>query len=346
MTENIYDFSQPILEGAKAFMNGLKPEGYCNITQAEMDIISEAVGTEYGSEVLQAFNAISTFAELAGIEVADETELIAAKFTAQEICETLYGPMIFSKDGDLVIRFGGNMAKVEQEGESFRCGDLRCKQFKSLSVPGESGGSYEKFFLSFQSADKKSIFKCQVLTPKGSDFSSDDIELAIESGRKLAEFARPFTSGGGFVKLRDLDIGSYKLKGVRYDENLKFIKWELILEDGRGVTPNSEIAKTIVALSQSMSVEEISKLYAGGMLMITDKQEKAGKTYTKALISAGKSFAKVNGNGKANGKGAPKPLELKPANAVTPTKAAVPVTANGAPETIEASELGDSEVFF
>jgi len=205
-------------------------------------------------------------------------ELITLKFE-NEVIENVYAPALFSaKDKESVdvpvLKIGNNLAVIRQDGAEFTIGGDSSLGTCSLRYAIVSAGDSSYTAVRFHIKAKDWIYTIPcVLGEDFKDFTQDDIEEHLASGKPFAAILRPITSGSTFVKLRDLDLGEYGIKAILEPENAKYSRFLIQLDDGSKVSPNSALSRQLEASARLFEdLDVFSTFYSNQVLKIINKE--------------------------------------------------------------------------
>lgn len=151
---------------------------------------------------------VQAFEKAIGVTSDDAVVVVASEGYAQRIA----GPKIYTKDGDLVIKYGKELAPITYDGESFQVGGNDC----SIVLSGENPqlmipiGKGLKALVPFRTVYSEEKVLGSV------------IQSAIESGdfNYIAEQG----SGGGlnFSTLKDIPVGRYAVTNTEVSTGGRF----------------------------------------------------------------------------------------------------------------------------
>jgi hypothetical protein len=293
MTETII-FDASAFDSLLAFATGLTP-GYHEFGEeffAQLISNAEALGfpADALTSVAKSANALSEFVTDANPDGSpDFNSLLSIKVGSAGNIERIYVPAIF-RDGDaIVLKAGKNTIGCGQKGDKLVVGGLTGK-IKLKGAKSEDGREYTTITVRLRDAsdeDTDRVYVVRALNDPDNDYPEDIVETALEKGESLAQFLCQIGSGAGrFVKLRDMELGDYELAGIIEPEGLKYGRFELMLADGRSVSPNKPLHSQIEGFYNALGgdLNALSDFYAGQLLRILKKTTKGNRVFVDAML--------------------------------------------------------------
>jgi hypothetical protein len=276
-------FDEKAFSGVLAFIP-FESDGFHVIGQsafAEAIDIAANSGA-FQEEELNAFAAVANnlidFSQLAlpGLNVDDLEKVLSVK--VEEGVAKAYAPCLMKdKEGNLILQVGNNRGEVTQKGKKLLIGSLE-GSVQTSTVDAEGGKKWVKIAISFEDKDGNTYTVNGVNAPDITP-TEEEVQTAIFSGG-LALYLREIGTGGSFAKLKDLPIGAYAIAGAKPGKYGP----ELILQDGRSVTPNKYLSGQMDVFLKAFKgdYDRLSKLYWGQDLVIISKKEQGDKTFVTA----------------------------------------------------------------
>jgi hypothetical protein len=213
-------------------------------------------------------------------------QLVSVKFE-DNVPSQVYTPALFAKTDDdgvkhLILKIGNNSVIVKQNGESFEVGDLK-GSLRYVNSKTADDNLILKVQLGLKNATHSFVIPC--ILPDKVDYTQDDVEVHIDSGKALAELLREVGSGSSYIKLRDLNEGVYPILDVLEPEGKLYGRFELVLAEGN-VTPNSKLNKSLEAyLSMCENFDSFKQFFRTQAIRVISKEEKSdGRVFVNAVF--------------------------------------------------------------
>jgi hypothetical protein len=262
---------------------------YVNYTEEMLEAVASnmTLPEEIQAKYLTLLGSIGDLLEFTKANIIGEqsAQIVSVKFN-DNVPERVYTPALFSKTDDdgvkhLVLKIGNNSVLVNQDGENFSVGDFK----GSLDFVNRqtTDSTILNVMLRLKNATHTFVIPC--VLPDKVDYTRDDIEVHIESGKGFAELLREVGSGQSFIKLRDLDEGLYPILDVLEPEGKMYGRFELSLAEGN-VTPNAKLNKSLESyLAMCESFETFKQFFKTQSLRIISKEEKQdGRVFVNAVF--------------------------------------------------------------
>lgn len=153
-------------------------------------------------------------------------KLLLVKADEHHALDRVYGPTIYRREKNIILKVGDNEFPVKQDGNELVCGELRGSidfDGDERSVKIKKDGKEEQYkvqncFVSFvvmtEGATDNNIYQCAIRTAPESNPIKASVIVALRQKKNVAQFfAEPAAQGTGAVKMRDMAEGVYKLVG-------------------------------------------------------------------------------------------------------------------------------------
>lgn len=236
-------------------------------------------------------------------EGADPTNVLLVRAAEGGILDRIYGPSLFNKEGEVILKLAGCEFPVSVAGNEFKVGTLSgtlsfASEATKIKIKNDAGEEQEiEYFpatLDLMPDDGTEIeykvnaqFDIQVKPPT--------VKAALKRGASIAEYLKPAPTGNGtgteVIKMQELGEGEFNVSGYRLVETKENgSRYIVQLSDGTELWSRGMVE---TQLKDGPSRESIDKAIATGdpiCLQITDIKKKGDKTYLNCVLRLRKAM--------------------------------------------------------
>lgn len=269
--------------------NRPKP-GYHNLPLAEIDAYvaftrgDETLPAGVVDAIVEPFEAFQQFLKLLGTPI-NEAAIASYKVGADGGVEKFFGPALFRKEDEVVLRVGSEFIPVEVfNNNRIRVGKLSGKiTFKTYTTNDES---YTRGSVVLKSAEVDTPFGISArLTEDATEVADFSLDDDLDTGNiALVDILQTPGSGASkYLKLADLELDqSYTVIGIDCGGKVEYGRHRpIILVEGaeKVVNANTELKTTLdtyasqLEKAKAYSPEAMNTRFKGYKLTVTKKQQ-------------------------------------------------------------------------
>lgn len=178
----------------------------------------------------------------------NEKNILSVKASTEGIVEKIYGPVIqTAEDGSLIIRSGGNIFPLKQDGRNFIAGELE-GELEGYELKIKAGTADERTIsiprIDFiHKADSSIIYSIRVLTKEGVD--GEVLKQLARSKKDISSYLTVSKSGSGSsvdaFKITEIPEGEYQVQAIDITTGGDYGNSYLIIIGDKGVWANKSL---------------------------------------------------------------------------------------------------------
>lgn len=249
-------------------------KGYIDLSLEQITGVGEALEAEgmTQAEMPEVFNAIDFFTTtVVSLGTEDLSSVLTIKVDEDLMLERVYGPAIFSEEGELVVKVGSNLIPLERKGNEAQAGTWT-GDIEVVEREIEEAGVKRKYIVAHWEilALEDEAISIPLMLDADKMPSKAAFKKALKDG-EILEYIKPVPKGGNYIDMREMEIGEYRV--------IELIEEEPHPEYGRSWTMTVDGLGKVRSRGKRFE----GKLASKAPLWI--KQLKAGKPLTLFIAS-------------------------------------------------------------
>jgi hypothetical protein len=215
--------------------------GYGNVSQGDLQaqmMSAMALGLDPAElpeiAVIELFDTLIEKLKPSVTGTYDENHVLTVKADANGMIEQVYGPAIFKKDGEIVVKVGANLFPLTIKGTEASVGEL-LGDVEVLERDGRNEDGAEEKYLAvswdvYFPAPLDETVEIPFVLDGENKTNKAKFKQALKQG-DITPYLREAGTGGNWVSMNDLEIGEYEMTAlVANDPHPEYgVSWTMTL---------------------------------------------------------------------------------------------------------------------